>query len=310
MSEFTTHNQDENIANVDTSLLFKVLFLNKIKIIILGLLFGISAVFYSLALPNVYQSEALLAPVENDSNNLSNSLKSLGGIASFAGLAMPSQSTKTNTGIQILKSYAFFTRFINRVNGLPELMASKSWDKNNDVIIYSPEFDNIERKWMQDAKPSLQEAYKKFNSSFGVLLDQKTGMVKLSFKHHSPNLSKEWLEEIISLINTDFKNRDVASANRSIDFLDQQINNTNISEIKIVISDLIQSQIQTVMLAESTPEYLFQMIDPPIAPEIKIEPKRAIICITAAILGSFLGSLYSLILYMRSERKNKAILVD
>ena len=44
------------------------------------------------------------------------------------------------------------------------------------------------------------------------------------------------------------------------------------------------------MLAAASEEYVFQIIDPPVAPELKSEPSRALICILGVLLGGMLAA--------------------
>ena len=66
--------------------------------------------------------------------------------------------------------------------------------------------------------------------------------------------------------------------------------------------ELIQSQTETVMLAEVRPEYVFKTIDPAVVPEEKSKPSRALICVLGTLLGGILGVVIVLIRhYARSE---------
>jgi uncharacterized protein involved in exopolysaccharide biosynthesis len=49
------------------------------------------------------------------------------------------------------------------------------------------------------------------------------------------------------------------------------------------------------MLAAASEEYVFQVIDPPVAPELKSEPSRALICILGVLLGGMLSVVFVLI---------------
>ena len=49
------------------------------------------------------------------------------------------------------------------------------------------------------------------------------------------------------------------------------------------------------MLAEASDEYIFKVIDPPIAPEQRDSPQRKIICIFGGIIGIMVGILLALI---------------
>jgi uncharacterized protein involved in exopolysaccharide biosynthesis len=65
---------------------------------------------------------------------------------------------------------------------------------------------------------------------------------------------------------------------------------------------LIQSQTETVMLAEVRQEYVFKTIDPAVAPEEKSKPSRALICVLGTLLGGMLGVVIVLIRhYAQSE---------
>ena len=56
-----------------------------------------------------------------------------------------------------------------------------------------------------------------------------------------------------------------------------------LADLRNLFYDLIQSQTETMMLANVREEYVFKTIDPATVPEFKSEPKRAFIC----ILGHF-----------------------
>ena len=70
----------------------------------------------------------------------------------------------------------------------------------------------------------------------------------------------------------------------------------------VTIRKLIEQQTKTVMLANASDEYVFQVIEPPVAPELKSEPKRALICVLGTLLGGVLAMVFVLIRhYSRSE---------
>ena len=93
------------------------------------------------------------------------------------------------------------------------------------------------------------------------------------------------------------KMQDVTEATKSIEYLKQQVANTSLAELQAMFFELIQSQTETVMLAEVRPEYVFKTIDPAVAPEEKSGPNRALICIVGTLLGIVIGSI--LVLFRR-----------
>ena len=78
--------------------------------------------------------------------------------------------------------------------------------------------------------------------------------------------------------------------------------NTSLADLQAVFFDLIQSQTETVMLAEVRQEYVFKTIDPAVAPEEISKPSRALICVLGALLGGVLGVVIVLMRhYARSD---------
>ena len=60
------------------------------------------------------------------------------------------------------------------------------------------------------------------------------------------------------------------------------------------------------MLANVSKSYVFDVIDPPVVPELKAEPARALICILGTLLGGFLGVMFVLARHYRAMRSSAA----
>ena len=106
-------------------------------------------------------------------------------------------------------------------------------------------------------------------------------------------------------VNSAVRAQDVFEAERSIEYLQEQVKNTSLADLQAVFFDLIQSQTETVMLAEVRPEYVFKTIDPAVAPEQKSKPSRALICIFGTAFGGFLAVAIVLIGYFTRSEANK-----
>ena len=70
---------------------------------------------------------------------------------------------------------------------------------------------------------------------------------------------------------------------------------TNIQSLRESISSLQESQMQTLMIASSTDDYIFKTIDSAAVPELKSEPRRSIICIIGTLLGAIISILIALV---------------
>ncbi|MEO3879148.1 Wzz/FepE/Etk N-terminal domain-containing protein [Rheinheimera fenheensis] len=286
---------------IDLRELFAVLWQGKWIIIAVTALFAVAAVFYALSLPNIYKSEALLAPAaEQKSAGLSGQI---GGLAALAGVSLGSGAgvDKTVLAIEVVKSRDFLGRFIQQRIQLQDLMAVQSWDLTTNTLKYDSELYNSQtQQWLQDlkpakqAEPSLQQAYKVLSGALNIEQDKASGMVKLSIEHQSPYLAQNWVQMLIAEINLEMKTRDIEEAEKSIAYLQQQISQTNIADLRSALYSLIEEQTKTLMLANVREEYAFKVVDSPIVPEEKAGPARAIL----VIIGTFLGGFISIMLIL------------
>jgi len=297
--------QDDEI---DLRELFTVIWQGKWLIIAITAVFAISSVIYAIKQPNIYKSEALLAPAsEEQGGGLSSLASQFGGIASMAGINLGGGGgvDKTQMAIEVMKSRQFTSQFIQKHNILPDLMAVEKWNMGDNTITYNEELYNVSNKtWLREVKapfkpePSMQEAFKVFASAILVNSAKDRGMVTVSIEHLSPSVAQQWVTWLVEDINQVMKERDVAEARRSSDFLNKQIALTNVADIRSILYKLIEEQAKTIMFAEVRDEYVFKTIDPALVPEQKAKPKRALICVLGTLLGGMLAVMLVLIRYV------------
>ncbi len=286
---------------IDLRELFSILWAGKLVIIAVTFLFAVAGIGTALWLPNIYESEATLAPAEeSQSGGLSALANQFGGLASFAGLNLGGgNNDKTALAIEVIKSRKFVSDFIERHDLLPELMAVKKWDNVSNQLIYDSEiYDVSNKKWTRSvtlpkkSEPSMQEAYKVFSKKLNIKKDSETGLIKISIEHQSPYVAKKWVDWIIEDINETMKKRDVSEAYKSKKYLTELALNTNVTDITSVLYKLIEEQTKTIMFANVRDEYVFSTIDPAIVSEDKTKPKRAIIFGLSIILGIIFGVIF------------------
>lgn len=296
---------------IDLKELFMVLWSGKWLISAVTGVAAIASVVVALMLPNIYSADALLAPAEESGGGMSALMQRYGGLASLAGVSLPGgeDGSRAQLGMQLMKSRAFISDFVERHDILPELMAVESWDVGSGGIIFdSASYDAASKTWVREveppksAEPTAQEAHKEFSQILGISQDKKTGYVTVSIEHQSPTVAAQWVEWLVEDVNAAVKAQDVAEAEKSIEYLREQVTNTSLADLQAVFFDLIQSQTETVMLAEVRQEYVFKTIDPAVAPEEKSKPSRALICVLGTLLGGMLGVVIVLIRhYAQSE---------
>jgi capsular polysaccharide biosynthesis protein len=292
-------------SELDLKEIFQVIWHGKLLIASITTLFSIVAIIYSLSLPNIFISKALLINSETN-NSISSTLSNYSGLAAFAGVNLPSQGTKNNgaQAIEKLLSLSFFESNILPNISLAELMAVKSWDQENNTLIFNEAIYNLKTNaWVQNESdlqkfvPSSQESFKKFIKHVSIIKNDYSGFVDLEIRHQSPLIAKEWAELLVNQINLSFRAADKKQAEKALNYLNSEIAKTNLTEIKQVLAQLLQQEIQKLTLIEANDAYVFDYIDPPAVMEKKAEPNRTLICILGAFLGIVIGTLLVLIRY-------------
>jgi uncharacterized protein involved in exopolysaccharide biosynthesis len=307
-AQFPASSVDNNSDEIDLRELFAVIWQGKWLIIAITAVFAIGAVIFAINQPNIYKSEALLAPADSEQGGggLAALAGQFGGLASMAGINLGGGGgvDKTQMAIEVMKSRKFTSDFIQQHHILPDLMAAKKWNMADNTISYDGElYNKADKTWLRivDApfkpEPSMQEAYKVFSKIIAVNAAKETGMVTVSVEHLSPAVAHQWVNWLVQDINKEMKDRDVAEATRSTTFLKSQIEQTNIADIRSILYKLIEEQAKTIMFAEVRDEYVFKTIDPALIPEEKSKPKRALICVLGTMLGGMLGVMLVLIRY-------------
>jgi hypothetical protein len=297
---------------IDLRELFFVLLEGRWIIVSLTAFVSIIGVIYSLLLPNIYQSTAILAPV-NSSSGISGALGSYSGIAGLAGINLPSGGDEGNSAkaIQKINSLSFFENNIMPNIHLPDLMAVKSWNSKTNTLAFDKSiFDTNSNTWIRDFSypqqqiPSAQESFKVFLTEHLNLSDDKnSGFITLSIKHQSSFVAKQWLELVVNEVNAFYRQKDKLESEKAVSYLNKQISMTGLSEIKQVLAQLLQEETKKLTLVEANQYYVFDYIDPPAVMEKKSEPKRALICILSALLGGMLSIVLVLIRHYAIKKK-------
>ncbi|ELA8076929.1 Wzz/FepE/Etk N-terminal domain-containing protein [Vibrio alginolyticus] len=290
---------------IDLRELFKALWKGKWIIVVATFIFAIGSVLYSLSLPDIYKSDALLAPAESSNGGgLSKMAGQLGGLAALAGVNLGGgETSQTDLAVQVMKSRQFVAAFINKHDLLVPLMAAKGWDLANNKLILNEElYNQTTGDWLREAKdlrgvePTEQEAYEVFiKDILTVIQDKDTGLYTVSVKYYSPFIARQWVDWLIEDINKVMRERTIAETSQNLEYLNTQLRKTAVADMQSTFYKLIEEQTKSLMLAEVQEEFIFKIVDPAIAPETKESPRRALICVLGTLLGGMFGVVIVLI---------------
>ena len=308
--ENDVQNDTQYDDEIDLRELFGILWTGKIKIIAITTVFAFVSVIYALSVPNQYKATALLAPAQSDSSDLSGVMGQLGGLASLAGVSIGGgDSSEAQIAKEIMKSWSFIEGFIIENNIAVEVYAAEGWSKgSNELQINEEVYDTENKQWLVENEsgvmgpPSSWNLFEAFSERLAISEDEKLGLVSVSIEYYSPQLAKQWLDMYVKAINVHMQKRQMAKVTNNINYLQAQIENTSIAEMREVFYTIIAEQTKNKMLAEASPEYAFVAVSPSMMPEEKSQPMRALIC----ILGTLLGGLLSVLLVLVTHYARKS----
>ena len=301
--------QGNNKQSVDDEIdlreLWNALWEGKTQIAAITSVFAIASIVIALMLPNIYRSEALLAPAaESEGGGLAALAGQFGGLASIAGINLSDGATDpTVVALEVLKSRRFVKSFINKHQLLLPLMAADGWTATSDTLEFDNDIYDIDnQEWVRNVsaplkpKPSDIEAYEFFmDDVLSVSQDKKSGLVTIAIEFYSPSLAKQWVDWLVTDLNDYMRAKDLNNAERTISYLNEQLNSTSIADMQTIFFQLIEEQTKTIMLANVRQDYVLEVIDPAVVPEKEAKPKRAMICVLITLLGGFISVFFVLI---------------
>jgi len=237
------------------------------------LLAGIIVVFtgasiaLALLMTPVYRAEAIITAVDTDRTGRSASalLGQFGGLAGLAGINLGAASGASNRALGVLQSRALVEEFIQRNALLPVLYAE------------TPE------------PPTLWRAVEDFMRLYSVQRDIETGLITVRVEWTDATRAADWANALVRLANELLRQHDLADAERNIVYLNEQIEHTNVVGLQQVAYNLIETEMNTLMLANARQEYAFSVIDPAVVPELRHRPRRKQLVVLGTLLGGIVG---------------------
>jgi len=137
--------------------------------------------------------------------------------------------------------------------------------------------------------PEMWDALRTLDGILKVTNSVKENTITISAEFRDPELAAKIVEYTMKTL-TDYMSNEakrVATTNRI--YLEQQLGITTDPFIKQKTYNLIAEQIETAMMAEVKENFAFKVIDPPLAPDKKIKPKRSQMVMLSFVVALFIG---------------------
>ena len=253
----------------------------RLLVLIVTLLFGVAGASFSLFATPWYRAQVSLLPAQGQSaQGLAGQLGALSGLAGLAGMSVGAGNRVEP--LAILRSHDFLRRFIIKNRLEPELLPEK-WDigkRDWKVLSVGKTFD------VRDAVDYFEKHV------FRVGEDKKSGLVVLTVDWRDPVVAAAWANAISAEINELTRDQAISEASESINYLKAELAAAPQVALQQSISKLMESQLQTMMLARGRNEYSFKVIDRAEPPKYRFYPQRLLFALGSLALGGCLAICY------------------
>jgi uncharacterized protein involved in exopolysaccharide biosynthesis len=280
---------DDEINLLD---LFLVLLKYKKMIIGTVVLAGIAAVVISLLMDNIYRSSATIIPQTTEQSSSLPSLSGLGAVGGFLGLGGNNDLSKLEV---VLNSREVSLRIVKKYKLLP--------------LLFADDWDGEKKKWLTDEPPTEQDAVELVKEGLiSVLTDEEKNAIYVNVDHKDPQFAKQMVEYYLTELSEVLRENTLRDAEEKVVFLQEELSRTSDVLLQEKITTLLASEIEKEIFARAQKYFTFEVIDPPISPDLdkKIKPKRSIICILAVVVAFIVAVVAVFILEFINNVKENA----
>ena len=254
--------------------------------------FGLLATAYAFLARESYTADSVLMPAgTKNTQGLTSQLESIGLLAGLAGAL--GGGTRTAEPIGVLKSRDFARQFIEEQGLLHVLLADK-WDARKG-------------RWKATdprRQPDMRDAIEYFDKSvLRVNEDKKTGLITVGIQWKDAALAAAWANTIVARLNEEMRLRALAEGEANVAYLQKELADTNVVEMKLALSRLLETELQKVMVARGDKQYAFRIVDHADVPKWRSWPKRKVILAVGMLLGGLAGLVAVFVREYRERRR-------
>ncbi|MDA5192502.1 hypothetical protein [Govanella unica] len=159
--------------------------------------------------------------------------------------------------------------------------------------LYPRMWDQKTQSW-KDKKPSLERAALKFAQRVTAAKD-KDGLITVTASWNSAANAQAVVQKFIARINKLRRDQARLEAERNLEYLYARLREEPTLELRNTVSSMIAKEMRTIMRTENPSDYSLKIIDPPLIPEFRSSPKRALLVLLGAIFGFAAGVISLLI---------------
>ncbi|HDD43741.1 MAG TPA: hypothetical protein ENG63_02625 [Candidatus Desulfofervidus auxilii] len=300
---------------IDLLELWQVIVKRKWIIIGLTIIIPFLTAIYSLFMPNIYKSTAIIMPIEEKTKGLPFITTQFSGITSFTGIS-PTSSISAEI-ISLLKSNILREQVIKKYNLLPILFYEKwdeekrQWKKDGfsfgKIIGKALAMVKPKGKFNKEDEdiPTIDDGIRALEDIVKINKDKKLGTISLSAEFPDPEMAKNIVDYFLNTLREHMTKEAIRIAEANKKSLEKELIKTSDPIIQQKIYSLIASQVETITMAKVNENFAFKIIDPPRIPDKKYKPKRLFMVMASFFIALFFSIFLTFFLEYLHKIKEK-----
>ena len=267
----------------------------------------LAAIFIALILQDQFTTSATLSPKRSGAQE---SGSGVGVIAAFSGIEDEKLSPELKFATNYFYSYRFLSSFLIENDLVDEMLAFKKFDhKNNKNILQknSSSFEISNLLSNDDPKRGMieiQKATKELKKIIRLVPTREDpSLALLEVTHYSPELSFFIASRLLKKLDRDIAAIDIKSSDSQIQYITSILGDYTSIETNNILASILDREFTKKILANSSDQYAFLVLDPPVFPVEKSMPRRSVILLLSILFGIFANSLFLTFIFISNRNQ-------
>jgi hypothetical protein len=147
-----------------------------------------------------------------------------------------------------------------------------------------------------DDRQDVRDAVRIFDDKVrSVEQDRRTGLVTVTMTWTDPARAASWANDFVRKLNDRLREEAIREAERNLSYLNKEIAATSVVAVQQSLGRVVESEMQKMLMARSSDEYAYKVIDAAIQPNRRYSPRRTLIVVIATAIGGFLAAIFVLL---------------
>ena len=263
----------------------------------------VGGVAWAIFAKPLYRAEVVtsLAPTQNTQNIGTAITSQLSGLSSLIGSAGKDEANQVVAALQTRSLlYPFIDQFNVKQTLFPNLWnpTTRSWEEMKPGMISG--FGSAAIRYLNGRPdppaqfgPTSHDAMMSFVKHLQVNQDLNAGLIIVQVDWFDPATAVTWANGLVATLNEQRRADAVARSNTRLKFLNAQLSTTTSVEMRDLLYRLIQGETQSIMMANSNPQFVLRVIDPA-ADAQQVWPMRGLIVMISGVIGLLAGFVVAL----------------